>query len=155
MIPFTGVSLFLLFFVVVSEGACPNGWMRHGQMCYHFSNEVENWASAKVICEAMKGQLVEIETAEENYFLGQQAKLNNHRNYWIALSDVIEEGIWVWMNTLTPVQFTQWHRNEPNNDGTENCVDLYPDGDWNDAKCRDNQYYICEKVDETTEIVGK
>ena len=76
-------------------------------------------------------------------------------NYWIALSDIQEEGIWVWMETKTPISqtgFTYWHTGQPNNsDQNQNCGTIYgtyAPGYWNDWNCNDNNaLYICEKQD--------
>ncbi|KAL4223858.1 C-type lectin (CTL) or carbohydrate-recognition domain (CRD) [Mactra antiquata] len=81
--------LMLLESMVNLSGACPDGWVGHEGMCNHFSNEVEDWPGAKIMCEAMSGQLVEIENARENFFLGQQTKLNNHKIHYCGLESVI------------------------------------------------------------------
>lgn len=76
---------------------------------------------------------------------------------WIGLSDVQEEGVWVWMTSLTTItqsMFSNWAPNQPNSDGGEaNCatINAFQDsggiGWWFDWHCRDPLSYICEKAD--------
>ncbi|KAL4223860.1 hypothetical protein ACF0H5_017324 [Mactra antiquata] len=103
------------------------------------------------MCEKIRAQLVEIETDAEDHYLREQAKQLNNA-YWIALSDAIEEDVWVWMNSLSKTSIFNWAPNEPNNANTENCVALRQDG-WNDNKCTNQIRYICEKTDQE-EVVG-
>ncbi|KAL4223837.1 CD209 antigen-like protein [Mactra antiquata] len=153
MYSLTGITLLWICFVRFADASCLDGWLKHGGTCYHFSSTQMDWSGAKVMCEAMTGQLVEIDTTDENYYLGQHVK-STGRSYWIALTDITEEGIWMWMNSHTKPSFYTWEPNEPNNGGNENCVDMHPNGLWNDAPCHVIHYFICEKPDET-EIVGK
>ena len=75
-------------------------------------------------------------------------------NYWIGLSDLQEEGVWMWMETKTPVsqtRFTFWLTDQPNGGTTQNCVTMNGNnesGYWNDWYCNHNNLpYICEKPD--------
>lgn len=50
--------------------------------------------------------------------------------------------------------YANWKKEEPNNPGLENCIDMVKidwtvsikDRQWNDKKCIDKLHYICEKV---------
>ncbi|XP_060573178.1 perlucin-like protein [Ruditapes philippinarum] len=139
----------------------PNGWMRHDKSCYHFSHDQEDWPNAMTMCHILGGKLVEIESAAENAFLISMATRFN-KNYWIALSDIQEEGVWVWMETKNPIsetEFSYWHPGEPDNGHqNENCGTLngiHDNGLWNDWHCSDPTVpYICEIPDGFQEIVG-
>lgn len=97
----------------------------------------------------MGGKLVEIETAAENSFLKGVVDNRKH-SYWIGLSDVQEEGIWMWMDSkakLSDTGFSSWVSGNPNNDGgNENCATINQNtgGRWNDWQCRQSIFYICE-----------
>jgi hypothetical protein len=77
-------------------------------------------------------------------------------NYWIALSDIQEEGVWVWMETKTPILetgYSNWIAHQPDNfKQNENCGTLNGKDDskgrWADWHCNSNVLqYICEKRD--------
>ncbi|WAR23587.1 CD209-like protein, partial [Mya arenaria] len=70
--------------------------------------------------------------------------------YWIALSDMENEGTWVWMGDgkLTPAVYTAWDDGEPNNShDNENCGVLRDSHHWNDYMCHQPGFFICEKQD--------
>ncbi|XP_060573179.1 perlucin-like protein [Ruditapes philippinarum] len=143
------------------DASCPSGWMRHNNACYHFSHDLEDWSSAMNMCHILGGTLVEIETAAENAFLASMA-INFNENYWIALSDIQEEGVWVWMETNTPMSqtgYSNWMPGAPDNvKNNENCgtlIGINYDGHWNDWHCSsDTLQYICEKQDTDGVFVG-
>ncbi|XP_060566251.1 perlucin-like protein [Ruditapes philippinarum] len=150
------IGIILLFGGVWS---CPNGWIRHESSCYHFSHDMEPWTGADYMCNKMGGKLVEIETAAENAVLRPIVDSMN-RTYWIGLSDVQEEGVWMWMSSRTKLSttgFVSWNKGEPNNGlGNENCVTIIhgTGGKWNDWHCIGETFYICEQEGETDGIVG-
>nr|ANG56319.1 C-type lectin [Meretrix meretrix] len=137
---------------------CPNGWLRHESSCYHFSHDTEDWPGAVVMCEKMGGNLLEIDGPLEGQYITSQVKLFN-KAYWIGLSDVMEEGTWMWMgsnNPLEPGSYSNWLPGQPSNSqNNENCADVWPTtGQWNDGQCHVPHNYICEKFDGQTEIIG-
>ncbi|XP_045209428.1 perlucin-like protein [Mercenaria mercenaria] len=143
------------------HASCPSGWLRHNNTCYHFSHDTEAWSNAVAMCHMLDGKLVEIETADENAFLASMSMRFN-KNYWIALSDIQEEGIWVWMESKKPlsqIRFSHWHSGQPDNNGqNQNCATINgagDDGHWYDWYCSyTTVYYICEKEDRESEIIG-
>jgi len=65
------------------------------------------------------------------------------------LSDLQEEGYWVWASEKNVAEYTNWRSGEPNNTGKdENCVSIYSNHLWNDYACSKLFHYICEKYDE-------
>ncbi|KAH3713081.1 C-type lectin domain family 17, member A-like isoform X2 [Dreissena polymorpha] len=125
---------------------CPDGFLTHGEKCYHFSHDTETYSGARAICseDLGNGYLVEIDSMEENNFLAGEAKRLN-QYYRIGLNDLAEEGQWVWSHSLRHAEFTKWTPGEPDNwTNDENCAQLRPDGDWNDIPCSQLKNYICE-----------
>ncbi|XP_053381172.1 low affinity immunoglobulin epsilon Fc receptor-like [Mercenaria mercenaria] len=150
------IFIILLMVTGIIKG-CPSGWLRHENKCYHFSHDTETWLGAIDMCSLLGGKLVEIETATENSYLAANAKLFK-LVYWVGLTDVQEENIWVWIKSkakLADTGFSSWAPNEPNNSSAdENCVLIRTDGSWNDYGCAKTLHYICEADNQETEIVG-
>lgn len=143
------VAVVLLLLTSFSECSCPDGWIHHGNMCYHFSHDVEAMPLAALLCTHMGGTIVEIESAAENLYLTSQAKLYKY-NFWTGLNDIMEEGIWTWYDskrTLNSTGFHDWARHQPDNHhGQENCAYLAAEGHWADGPCRSAMHYVCEKI---------
>lgn len=55
-------------------------------------------------------------------------------------------GIWEWVSDLSPLTFTSWGPNEPN-DAKENCAHIHSGKsfNWNDHFCTQKFIFICEK----------
>lgn len=87
--------------------------------------------------------LVIIDDAGENQWVLDQANLFGMSKPWIGLTDLDQEGVWVWADGSTP-DYLNWNGGEPNNAGNEDCVQLYPSGAWNDIKCATPYAVICE-----------
>ncbi|KAL4237905.1 hypothetical protein ACF0H5_002615 [Mactra antiquata] len=143
--------LIVTFLGIVCLGfSCPNGWIANGSKCYHFSREEESWVEAVQVCKQIQGTLLQIEDAAENAFIQSQAQLTNV-NYWIDLTDIEQEGTWVWMESGTPLSttgFSDWNDDPANyKDDGEDCAGLYEaDGHkWAVTNCADNYNYICER----------
>ena len=72
---------------------CPPGWVENGNRCYLIDVQARTQSQADALCTQKNGNIVEIESAEENTFLSGQ--LGNGRNAWLACSDATTEGTWV------------------------------------------------------------
>ena len=87
----------------------------------------------------MGANLVSIQTQAENDCIVASLVnmgLNSVNDViWIGLNDEAVEGTFVWYDQ-SPVTYTNWASGEPNNNGSgEDCVQIYPDGRWNDLPC--------------------
>ena len=74
---------------------------------------------------------------------------------WIDGTDMLEDGKWLWVDTMTPIQvdntsYTSWYPGEPNSIHRfgEDCMDLlhHEQYMWNDDKCEYKMNFLCEKV---------
>ena len=53
-----------------AAGACPQGWTGYHSSCYLVFNRLTNqWNQARQVCQEHGGDLVEIESPEENHFV--------------------------------------------------------------------------------------
>ncbi|XP_067684234.1 C-type lectin-like [Haliotis asinina] len=149
--------------VVASVTAdCLDGWTQYKGSCYRlFRNDKYTWPEAVFQCEKHGAYLASIETQEESadmHALTEELNLGDLDKIWIGLSDVREEGVWVWESTRQNATFFDWAPAEPNQKATEqDCVILYGKQhlQWADDQCLYKYEYICEKsVNTATFVVG-
>ena len=106
---------------------------------YELVNGSFTWDEAKADAEAKGGQLATIKSQED---------LNNVRSLlqgwtWIGGTDTESEGDWKWVDG-TPLSYTSWGIGEPNNNGNEDALQMYPDGRWNDQSSSLPISYVIE-----------
>lgn len=105
--------------------------------------EKSNWFDAQTQAAAMGGNLVTMNTEEENYFIydlwGAQGTSPYAQDYlWLGLTDQDDEGNFTWVSGET-VTYTNFKPGEPNGDTTENHVYMWyrgagTEGTWNDFR---------------------
>ncbi|KAJ7986772.1 hypothetical protein DPEC_G00331850 [Dallia pectoralis] len=130
------------------DGQCPPDWASLGRYCYYIynNNPGYSWPEARFYCQQKKADLVSIHSRAEVEFL---IKMNHSRlhNIWIGLTRDKNFG-WSWSD-LHSLAFLNWAPNEPNeafHPGDvigENCVEMYPDGLWNDNNCVKKRGFAC------------
>ncbi|XP_073716235.1 C-type lectin domain family 4 member E isoform X1 [Misgurnus anguillicaudatus] len=111
----------------------------------YISTEKKSWSDSRQFCRDSGGDLIIINTEEEQIYISSIAK----DVVWIGLSDIAEEGKMKWVDN-TPLIKGFWVENEPNDfSGSEDCVDLNPTkpvlNNWNDLPCTDTRKWICDK----------
>lgn len=125
-----------------SDCPCPVDYF--GGHAYQFCTFTTDWATARDRCVSYGYHLVHIGTKEENDWILYTANTYLVIDWWIGLNDLETEGTFKWASG-EPVTYTRWASGEPNNLNNEDCVQLYPDGTWNDKTCTSPWYrYICE-----------
>uniref|UniRef100_A0A3B3UAV5 C-type lectin domain-containing protein n=1 Tax=Poecilia latipinna TaxID=48699 RepID=A0A3B3UAV5_9TELE len=117
----------------------PAGWMRFKDKCFMFKGKKDdikaNWSHARSWCRGQGGELAIIDNQYEN---------DLELPTWIGLSDLLVENQYAWSDGASPVLYTNWNEHEPNNaGGTENCVEMYLDGRWNDNNCLQKRGFAC------------
>ncbi|XP_052801869.1 C-type lectin domain family 17, member A-like [Mya arenaria] len=153
------ILLLVFLFYHACNGQCPDGWLRHVDSCYHFSHDQESYTGAQAICHEMAegSTLVEIETLAENSYLAHAADMRKLQ-YRIGLTDLAEEGIWLWSGSKEHATYFSWGPGEPNGRNSagdeENCVVIETAGTWHDVICHDFRHYICELRLENAVVVG-
>ncbi|XP_051247071.1 C-type lectin domain family 4 member E-like [Dicentrarchus labrax] len=143
---------------------CEHGWEQYGRQCYYFSIDLLTWSKSRDECRQKGGDLVQIDSREEQTFL--ELKLREKNNFewvvfWIGLTDSEKEGTWLWVDgSSLNESLTFWFPGEPDNwtgrdsDGAD-CVRMgkkagAPDLKcWFDQSCKYAYRSICEKPAET------
>ncbi|XP_065326506.1 natural killer cells antigen CD94-like [Pelmatolapia mariae] len=132
---------------------CEDGWKQHGEKCYFLSTSKSSWNESSTECITKGGDLVKIDSKEEQSFLRiaiQQKIESNDDLFWIGLTDSAVEGRWLWVDG-SPLNesLTFWFFHEPDDWTGED-----PDGEdcakmgqtyWFDFSCKANHRSICEK----------
>lgn len=115
-----------------------------GDSCYMLGADAFGWQDARDMCQAWGGDLVALDSPEENRELAQRIDAN----VWIGATDQDAEGTFTWADG-TPLRFTRWAADQPNNlEGNENCSELRPfDGRWGDVPCTGDiaRQALCER----------
>ncbi|HCS54056.1 C-type lectin domain-containing protein [Rubinisphaera sp.] len=96
----------------------PEGTVRFNKKYYKVYTSQLSWNEAKKKCEQMGGQLVVINSKEENTFVAKLVALTDTRLVWIGCTDVTSEGTWTWVDEKK-MNFKNWDhkRGQPNNCG--------------------------------------
>uniref|UniRef100_A0A3Q2DXB4 C-type lectin domain family 4 member E-like n=1 Tax=Cyprinodon variegatus TaxID=28743 RepID=A0A3Q2DXB4_CYPVA len=150
------ISIFLCsdLFEELTPPECEAGWELHGGNCYYFSNYKSSWTESRDSCRGQGGDLVKIDSREEQIFLAERLKelmKDDDDKFWIGLTDSAEEGRWLWVDGSL-----FWKDQEPDNlskDGASQAdcgrmgekkgVDNLKS--WFDISCLYLQKSICEK----------
>ncbi|XP_045205452.1 perlucin-like protein [Mercenaria mercenaria] len=128
---------------------CPEGWFIIDNSCYFIPDQLMNFEDSVAKCESLNAHVVIIDNVDENNSL--KAKLmtsaEDVTGYFIAFTDIVEEGTWTVYGTTDPITFLDWAQNEPTGGSSENCMALYVyfNLQWVDIRCNLAMKTICEK----------
>ncbi|XP_071822362.1 uncharacterized protein [Apostichopus japonicus] len=127
---------------------CPDDYIvGYDYGCYQFNSEHMTWEAARAHCrQAVDGDLAIIdEEAEMNFLLENQ--LLEQYDWWIGMTDRASEGNFYWTDCsmLSNYAESRWAAGQPSDvDGSDNCVQLSDNGNYNDRDCESSFPYICE-----------
>ncbi|NXG46536.1 SFTPA protein, partial [Psilopogon haemacephalus] len=120
-----------------------NGKIRKvGNKVFASNGKKADFASALGSCEEAGGTLATPMNEEENKAVLSIVKQYNQYAY-LGIKEGETPGQFKCINSM-PLNYTKWHKYEPNGKGTEKCVEMYTDGSWNDKKCNLYRLTICE-----------
>lgn len=107
-----------------------------------------DWFSASDYCNKMGGELVEINSKDEQNFINQLVAGKGRTAYWIG--GWKDETVWRWIKSYETFLFSNWAVGEPTNDKRETRLMMYGSsfttptgkivnlGEWNDENSRGN-----------------
>ncbi|XP_078693730.1 uncharacterized protein LOC144923229 isoform X2 [Branchiostoma floridae x Branchiostoma belcheri] len=134
-----------LNFKAPSPKSCSDGYSKYNRKCYKFSTDKMAFKAAKDACQRDGGLLATINAQDTNDLVVKKIKVGGD-SYWIGLNDVRKEGSFVWSDEVkSPAVYTNWHPDQPDNGGGEDCVEMTRNQDWNDLPCSSKLNFICEK----------
>ncbi len=101
-----------------------------------------NWFSAVTDASVRGGYLAGISSAREAFWARTLAQGNGA---WIGNNDIAQEGVFRGV-TGEVIPYSNFASGEPNNQGDEDVVEMYPDGTWNDLHFGSRNFgYILER----------
>ncbi|XP_065127027.2 uncharacterized protein [Paramisgurnus dabryanus] len=115
-----------------------------GSCWYYISTEKKSWFDSRQFCRDICGDLVIINTEEEQRYISSIAM----DRVWIGLSDIAGKGIMTWVDNST-LNNRFWDQDYPNyNLRNESCVEMRPLkpilNNWNNLQCLESRKWICE-----------
>ncbi|NXC50589.1 SFTPA protein, partial [Penelope pileata] len=113
-----------------------------GEKIFASNGKEVNFSSALESCEETGGTLATPMNEEENKAILDIVKQYNRYAY-LGIKESETSGQFKYIHG-TPLNYTRWRQYEPNGKGTEKCVEMYTDGNWNDKKCNLYRLTICE-----------
>uniref|UniRef100_A0A8C5T8B6 C-type lectin domain-containing protein n=1 Tax=Malurus cyaneus samueli TaxID=2593467 RepID=A0A8C5T8B6_9PASS len=133
---------------------CAQGWDRtpRADSCVKFfmreGSQKKSWFEAEEFCRELGGNLISINTREDQIFLWRLASDRglNTQGFWIGLFLLNPDKEFAWIDG-SPVIYENWEEYEPNNSRElEHCVMLTrsPQMRWNDLRCEHLLNWICE-----------
>uniref|UniRef100_A0A8C4W867 Mannose receptor C-type 1 n=1 Tax=Gopherus evgoodei TaxID=1825980 RepID=A0A8C4W867_9SAUR len=125
---------------------CQKGWIRHGFYCYSVGQTSVTFSEAKKICEGNKGYLVTVKDRYEQAFLTVLIGFSPVKYFWIALSNVEEQGTFKWADGEA-VLFTHWNSGMPGRE--PGCVAMRTGttaGLWDVVNCEEKSMFLCKQL---------
>ncbi|XP_039876060.1 killer cell lectin-like receptor subfamily B member 1B allele B isoform X2 [Simochromis diagramma] len=135
---------------------CEDGWEKHKGKCYYFSIAKTSRNESRDECGAKKGDLVKINSKEEQEFLESKVKGTNNSDdkFWIELIYLAKNNTWVWRDgSPLNTSLTFWKNKDQDlkngtkgaNPDEQSCLRLEAKGGAKLLSCKTRHRSICEK----------
>ncbi|MEL6183732.1 MAG: C-type lectin domain-containing protein [Myxococcota bacterium] len=104
------------------------------------------FSEARALCQSVGGGVIIIETPEENELVSEAFAQWSPVEFWMGLTDGVEEDQWVWDDGRSLGNYRGWNPGEPNDLENEDCShnNFMFTGGWNDIDCLDRYAVVCE-----------
>ncbi|XP_040911919.1 macrophage mannose receptor 1-like [Toxotes jaculatrix] len=121
-----------------------DGWLMWRGSQYLINTRSKTMEDARHFCQQRNGDLVSINSKDENSFLWKQIS-RSYGHYYIGLSVDLDGSFW-WMDGSS-VGLQRWDENQPNSNAfDENCVTMtYYMGFWRTCNCGQERQFICKR----------
>uniref|UniRef100_A0A8C2WL94 C-type lectin domain-containing protein n=1 Tax=Cyclopterus lumpus TaxID=8103 RepID=A0A8C2WL94_CYCLU len=132
-------------FISFYDGKCLPFWILYGRYCYYVYNGQKgfSWPDSRHYCQTVKADLASLHSRAEVEFIRnlnytKYHNVHNDSDVFLFLFQLYLG--WGWTDG-TALGFLNWSPGEPNTAfhpgevGEESCVEMYPDGRWNDNNC--------------------
>ncbi len=130
--------------IICEKPVCPQGWTLVRGRCYYLGTDIKTANDAEAYCISQGGKLFEPENAEDNSVI---SSMMSAYRFWIGINDKASPGTFVTTSDGSVPLYINFHANQPDNAGTEECVhsNWQIEGQWNDHKCNTVEYaYVCQ-----------
>ncbi|XP_019638727.1 PREDICTED: collectin-10-like [Branchiostoma belcheri] len=135
------------------ETVCPSGYTyrQPSQLCYKAYNLERDYSGARATCSSDGGTLAMPRDAATNTFLiNLKNAVDNSAYFWFGLTDISQEGRWVWEDGTALGGFSSWESGQPDNSDNEDCGEYRPANHrfankWNDMPCSTRRKFICQE----------
>ncbi len=113
------------------------------ERCFSASSGPLTWADARANCLAWGGDLVSIESADEDAFVASLLDVS----VWIGASDQTTDGAFTWADG-SAVVFANWGVNQPDAFPGPDCVEKRQENGeaWYDQPCTSTNAHVCERA---------
>uniref|UniRef100_A0A674IUI9 C-type lectin domain-containing protein n=1 Tax=Terrapene triunguis TaxID=2587831 RepID=A0A674IUI9_9SAUR len=114
-----------------------------GEKTFETNGSEGDFETSNATCSQAGGLIASPRNSAENSAI-QQIVVRHNKAAYIGINDIQTEGSFKYLNGEA-IGYSNWAPGEPNNvGGIEDCVEVYPDGRWNDKSCNDKRLIICE-----------
>ncbi|XP_059206268.1 C-type mannose receptor 2-like [Centropristis striata] len=110
---------------------------------YHYVQKLKTWTEAQTYCRERFHDLATVTNHEENQRLLRVLK-GNGKSAWIGLYDGLRVWKWYLGNVkLNNDLFSNWAKNQPDNDHRKNCCVMTKEGFWYNTECDRSRPSVC------------
>ncbi|XP_027716734.1 pulmonary surfactant-associated protein D-like [Vombatus ursinus] len=114
-----------------------------GEKIFKTNGHEGNFEKALQSCQKAGGQVASPRNAAENAAV-QEIVTTYNKAAFLGMTDTKTEGKFIYL-TGESLSYSNWGPGEPNNDqGREDCIEIFTNGKWNDKRCEESRLIICQ-----------
>ncbi|KAK7910414.1 hypothetical protein WMY93_015098 [Mugilogobius chulae] len=122
---------------------------KYVSMEYHLINLSMSWLDAQSYCRLKHLDLLTIRNKADQDHMMELLEPNSPDSVWIGLKRTSTRH-WRWSDGNGTLRTNFWGDGEPNNvGGIDWCVEMRPDGTWNDVSCNELTGFVCYELNGT------